>query len=259
MDNLKTLKTLAIASLAILAVVAFALGFYPLEESARRGGLGIPVLLPVLIDLGLVLMGLGAMAARANQLKAWPMRVMAAILILVSACVQYFHASNQPDVTPIDIVVAVLPPIVLWAASSAVETLLFGNSVERAVVKAETEAARQASRLAARDTAQSSRVTKTSVVKPKNQKSAPAQETKLASPKLEPNTPKHSETTKPVSLSKPSVTPAVKLKTADISDTKLQEAIALVIGGEPLSTVAKQYGIARSTLGRKADAVRANT
>lgn len=251
MDNLKALRRLAIVSLAILAIVAFALGFYPLEESARRGGIGIPILLPVLIDLGLVLMGLGAMAARANQLTAWPMRLMAAVLIIVSACVQYFHAAAQPDVTPIDIVVAVLPPIVLWAASSAVETLLFGKSVEGAVTKAENEAARAAARLAARQAPKQSKPTVEATPAPKAvpaAKTAPAAVKPVEAPKVEKITPKPEKTfTAPTQTVKPQI--------ANVSEADLQEAIALVIEGKPLSTIAKQYGIARSTLGRKVEAV----
>lgn len=245
MDNLKALKTVAIVSLAVLAIVAFALGFYPLEESARRGGIGIPILLPVLIDLGLVLMGLGAMAARANRLTAWPMRVMAVVLILVSALVQYFHAAAQADVTPIDIVVAVLPPIVLWAASSAVETLLFGRSVENAVTKADQDAAKAAARAAAK-------------LAPKPQ---PTAKPKLAEAKQ--SSPKHVETAKPTVQAKPVKAevkpepvkkPVPKAQIASVSDETLQEAIQQVLAGKPLSTVAKQYGINRSTLGRKTEA-----
>lgn len=255
-DNLKALKIVAIISLAILAMVAFALGFYPLEESARRGGIGIPVLLPVLVDLGLVLMGLGAMAARANRLTAWPMRAMAAILILVSAFVQYFHASSQPNASIIDIVVSILPPIVLWAASSAVETLLFGQSVNNAVAKADQEAARKEARLKARNTPKSTGATPTpkpvkSTTQPKN-----TQEAKPVTPSLEIPRSVFEEKQKPETIEKAKKPANAAPKKSSVSDTELQEAIALVIEGNPLSTVAKQYGIARSTLGRKVEAAK---
>lgn len=274
MDNLKALRIVSIVSLATLAIVAFALGFYPLEESARRSGMKVPILLPVLIDLGLVLMSLGAMAARANRLSSWPMRLMAGLLILVSACVQYFHASAQPDVTPVDIVVAVLPPIVLWAASSAVESLLFGRSVKTAVAKAEQDAARAAARTAAKTAPKPSQ----QVVKPVPTKPEPPKHSKKATPK--PSVVEAKQEIEPApeqaavetSLSEAKETPAVASKPLrpasppeasdkpipldDLDPAVLDEAIAEVLAGEPLSRVAKKYNVARASLGRRADKAR---
>lgn len=194
-------------------------------------------------------MGLGAMAARANQLKAWPMRLMAVVLILVSACVQYFHATMQPHVMVIDIVVAVLPPIVLWSASSAVETLLFGKSVENAVSKAEHAAARQVTRQAAKNAPKAVVATATPPTVAVNTSAVSKQVEATITPR---------EVDK-VSLQSPAVrsksTPA-KSKPAGVSDKRLDEAVALVLSGEPARTVAREYEISRSTLGRKVEAAR---
>lgn len=272
MDNLKALRIVSIISLATLAIVAFALGFYPLEESARRSGMKVPILLPVLIDLGLVLMSLGAMAARANRLASWPMRLMAGLLILVSACVQYFHASAQPDVTPVDIVVAVLPPIVLWAASSAVESLLFGRSVKTAVAKAEQDAARAAARTAAKTAQKPTRPTmKPAPTKPetpkhsKKVKPTPAEVKQEVTPQAAPSA---TESTAPEVKEAPAVVskpsrPASPPESSDkpiplddLDPAVLEEAIAEVLAGEPLSRVAKKYNVARASLGRRADKAR---
>jgi len=266
-DNLKALRNVSIVSLAILAIVAFALGFYPLEESARRSGMKVPILLPVLIDLGLVLMSLGAMAARANRLASWPMRLMAGLLILVSACVQYFHASSQADVTPVDIVVAVLPPIVLWSASSAVESLLFGRSVKTAVAKAEQDAARAAARTAAKTTPKPAlQVAKP--IQPKHSKKVTPKPTKeleeeskqpetVTSPTIAPKVETASAVVeKPVSSVSPSDAPEKPIPLDELEPAVLEAAVNEVLAGEPLSRVAKKYNVARASLGRRADKAR---
>lgn len=250
MDNLKWLKRLSVTSLIILAAVAFALGFYPLQESAVRAGIGAPILLPVLVDLGLVLMGLGAMAARANGLSHWPMRLMAIFLILVSAAVQYFHSMEQPGVTPIDVVIAVLPPLVLWASSSAVETLIFGKSVQDAVAKADQTAARAAARIEARK--------QIKLNPPSEKQSTKATPKGVAQPR-QPQAPQNAFAAAKANTTVATSTPKHQSSGSNLSEKELQEAIALVRAGEPLATTAKQFGIARSTLGRKVEAFTKNS
>lgn len=221
---------MSIASLIFLALVAFAIGFFPLQESAERAGISVPILVPILVDLGLVLMGLGAMAARSIQLASWPLRVMTGLLILVSAAVQYYHAISQPEVHFVDVIVAVLPPLVLWAASSSVEMLIFGNTVKDAIAKAEAEEQRR----------------KDAEIARQNRKIEQAQRRSAPQP-----------VGAPVLTAVPKKSAPAGVKTqgpVKIDDASLEEAIKRVAAGESLSSVARAYGIPRTTLGRKVDA-----
>lgn len=134
---IKLLTALTTMALIGLSGLAFAVGA-PALFMAGRDWVGLPgwmpALVPATVDLGIVLLALGSMTARALRLRTWPTNVGVGVLVAVSIAVQVAHVAtigNGQLETFVGQILAALFPATLWLAASTVERIRFSATVTR--------------------------------------------------------------------------------------------------------------------------------
>lgn len=139
------LKNMATLMLLLLAAVSFVAGTPGMIAAGTWAQLGaLAVLVPIVVDGGLVFFAAGALAARAEGVTARLPWTGVVVLTTASVAAQIAHVATQASgiQAVVGATVASLFPLTVLAATRSFEQLRFGRLVDRAAKRAAPKTAK---------------------------------------------------------------------------------------------------------------------
>jgi len=137
--DLSTFRVFFSIATFLLTVVAFVIGFPALEDAGKKIGLGsLAVGLPFAIDLGMVTLLLWSMWNRGTMHRSWPPMIPAVVLLLLSSWLQYIHAielvaSIESEIARTGLIIlACSLPLLLALSAGVFESVTFAPLIDRA-------------------------------------------------------------------------------------------------------------------------------